>query len=180
MNKALLFGGIAFALVSFSSCKHGDKTEEQELGAGMIRMDLTPYGLPATIDIPDTARKPHVIEARPDGSIHISVAKGFDFTINVSGMTMDRKKKDINGDDVDKFQSWVVQDSNTVLYKTQMVNEEFHFYAILKKDGKTFFVEDLRQGPDGNVSTFTQQDAQAMLNAAKTMMPLAAPAKTNS
>src|SRR6185312_9770775 len=148
MNKAFILGGVVMALVSFSSCKHG--AEEAPLAAGMIRMDLSPMGLPATIDIPDTTKKPHVIEARPDGSIHISVAKGFDFTINVSGMPMDRKKKDINGDDVDKFQSWVVQDSNAILYKTQMVNEEFHFYAILHKDGKTFYAEDLRQGPDGN------------------------------
>ena len=48
------------------------------------------------------------------------------------------------------------------------------------KDGKTFYAEDLRQGPDGNVNTFSQQNAQAMLDAAKTITPVAPAAKPNS
>ncbi|HSY76222.1 MAG TPA: hypothetical protein VK890_05160 [Bacteroidia bacterium] len=178
MNKKYIIAGLVCAMFSFNSCKHDADEGEPELGAGMIRMDLTPVGIPATIDIPDTTKLPHTIEALPSGDIHVSVNKGFNMLINVSGMDMDRKKKDIAGNDVDKFQSWVVQDSTAILYKTQMVNEEFHFYSIVRKGGKTFYAYDQTQGSDGNVTNFNQAQAQAMLDAAKTLHPLKPAAKS--
>ncbi len=178
MYKKYIIAGLVCGLFSFTSCKHANDDAEPELGAGMIRMDLTPLGIPATIDIPDTTKKPHAIEALPSGDIHVSVDRGFNMLINVSGMDMDRKKKDIAGNDVDKFQSWVVQDSNAILYKTQMVNEEFHFYSIIKKGGKAFYAYDQTQGSDGNVTNFSQKQAHDMLDAAKTLHMLKPAAKS--
>jgi hypothetical protein len=175
MYKRILLAGLISAMFSFSSCKQDKPAEvadtEAALAPGMIRLNLLSYGIPATIDIPDTSERPHIIESLPSGDLHIQVQKWFNITVNVSGMDMDRKKKDIAGNDVDKFQSWVAQDSVSILYKTQMVNEEFHFYAIIKKDGKTFYSEDHYQSTDGTVTNFSEPQVQSMLNAAKTLTP---------
>ena len=110
----------------------------------------------------------------PTGELHVFVGKGFNLTINVTDETMDKKKADIAGDDVDKFQSWITQDSNAIVYKTQMAQEEFHFYAIIKKNGHTYYVKEQRQGADGSVFYYSQAEIQAMLQAAKTIMALPA------
>ncbi|MGP8216197.1 MAG: hypothetical protein ACLQQ4_11570 [Bacteroidia bacterium] len=175
MYKITIIGGLICAVFSLNSCKQNSNTEaeaEAPLAAGMIRIDLTTEGVPATIDMPDTTQHAHVIETLPSGEVHITLDRWFNITVNVSGMNMDRKKKDIAGDDVDKFQSWVVQDSSSILYKTQMVNEEYHFYAIIKKGGKTFYAQDHSQGADGNVTYFSEPQIQAMLTAAKTLTPV--------
>lgn len=174
MYKKILFFSTVLAILSLGACKQDKPVEaetEAPLAPGMIRLNLLSYGIPATIDIPDTSERFHIIEQLPSGDLHIQVQKWFNISVNVSGMDMDRKKKDIAGDDVDKFQSWVSQDSVSILYKTQTVNDEYHYYAIIKKDGKTFYSEDHFQGADGNVTYFSEPQIQAMLNAAKTLTP---------
>ncbi|HTA82773.1 MAG TPA: hypothetical protein VK783_07570 [Bacteroidia bacterium] len=179
MYKTIILGGLICALFSFSSCKPkaSEDADEAPLGAGMIRMSLSSVGMPVTIDIPDTEKTHYGIETLPSGDVHVYVNKGFNILINVSGMDMNRKKKDIAGNDVDKFQSWVTQDSSGIVYKTQMVNEEYHFYAIVKKGDKTFYVQEQSQGSDGNVTNFNQAQAQAMYESAKTITPVAPKAK---
>ena len=188
MYKKLTLCGLVIALISFSSCK-GKKAEDDapELAPGMVRLDVSlssmtkdntgkdqmaVHGLPITIDVPDTDKRIHGVEMLPTGELHVFVGKGFNLTINVADETMDKKKGDIAGDDVDKFQSWVVQDSNAVLYKTQMAQEEFHFYAIVKKDGHTYYIKEQRQGADGSVYYYSQPETEAMLKAAKTILAL--------
>jgi hypothetical protein len=185
MYKIVTVCGLAIALLSFNACKNDKKTDEDdnEPAPGMVRLDvslkkmingkLTTTGLPITIDVPDTTKRIYGIEMLPTGELHVFVGKGFNLTINVTDETMDRKKKDIAGDDVDKFQNWVVQDSNALLYKTQMAQEEFHFYTIIRKGGHTYYVKEQRQGADGSVFYYSQPETQQMLNAAKTIMPLA-------
>lgn len=183
MYKKIALFALAIALVSFNACKPKQaEDEDNDPAPGMVRLDLslhktingtvTTTGLPVTIDVPDTTHRVFGIEMLPTGELHVFVGKGFNLTINVADETMDRKKKDIAGDDVDKFQSWVVQDSNAVLYKTQMAQEEFHFYSIIRKGGHTYYVKEQRQGADGSVYYYNQAETQQMLNAAKTITPL--------
>lgn len=175
MYKKLFLLSVFFAALSLSSCKQDKPVEtdaDAPLAPGMIRLNLLSYGIPATIDIPDTTERMHMIEQLPSGDLHIQVQKWFNLTVNVSGMDMDRKKKDIAGNDVDKFVSWVKQDSSSIVYKCQMVNEEYHYYAIIKKDGKTFYSEDHFQGADGNVTYFSEPQIESMLTAAKTLTPV--------
>ncbi len=178
MYKFILLGGLICAMFSISSCKHetaATESEEAPLAPGMIRIGLNSVGMPVTIDIPDTEKAHYGIETLPSGDVHVFVNRGFNILINVSGMTMDRKKKDIAGNDVDKFQSWIVQDSTGVLYKTQMVNEEYHFYSIVKKGDKTYYIQEQSQGSDGNVTNFNQAQVQNMFDAAKTITPAKPP-----
>jgi hypothetical protein len=188
MYKRLTICGLAVALISLNACKHNATQEDIPLAPGMIRLDVSLHkmmggkdavtGLPITIDVPDTTKKTWGLEMLPTGELHVFVGKGFNLTINVADETMEKKKSDIAGDDVDKFQSWVTRDSNAIVYKTQMAQEEFHFYAIIKKDGHTYYVKEQRQGADGSVFYYSQAEIQAMLQAAKTIMALPTEAKS--
>ncbi len=176
---------IALALCAMDSCKNGNtNNSEAPLAAGMVRIDLSKWHLPATIDIPDTTRKVYGFVENSDGSLLINVGKGFYVSINVSGEPMSMKKNDINSDDLNKPKTWVVSDSNSLLYSTQKdtnafanAKEEFHFYCVVKKGTATYYVQELTQGADGTVYTFSKEQAQTMFNSAKTLTPVAPPAK---
>lgn len=188
MYKRITLLALCAGFLALTSCKHTANTDDTNpVPDGMVRLDLTKAGLPATIDVPDTTHTIWGMEAMSSGSIHVFVGKGFQLLINVSGETIAMKKSDINGDDINKPKQWVVSDSNDLLYSTQKdtnafanAKEEFHFYAIVKKDKAAYYVEDLQQGSDGTVYTFGKEQAQTMLTSAKSITPAAPPAKNPS
>jgi len=184
MYKKLTLGALCCAILYFNSCKNGN-TEETPVPVGMVRLDLTKAGLPATIDVPDTTKKINGIEALSSGSIHVFVGKGFHILINVSGEAVSMKKSDVNGDDLNKPKAWVVNDSNCILYSTQKdtnafanAKEEYHFYTVIRKGKASYYVQDMTQGSNGDVFVFGLQDAQTMLTSAKSLTPVVPPAKS--
>jgi hypothetical protein len=185
MYKKITLCALCCAFLSFNSCKNGNLDNDAPVPAGMVRLDLTKAGIPATIDVPDTTHKVYGIESQSSGSIHVFVGKGFHVLINVSGETVTMKKNDINGDDLNKPKTWVVNDTNALVYSTQKdtnafanAKEEFHFYTIVRKGKAVYYVQDLQQGANGDVYVFSQQDAQTMYNSAKSLTPAAPPAKS--
>ncbi len=185
MRKKLSLCALVLALLAMNSCKNSQSGEnEVPIAPGMVRIDLTKWHLPATIDVPDTTKKIYGIVENSDGSILINVGKGFYITINVSGESVGMKKNDINGDDLNKPKTWVANDSSNLFYSTQKdtnafanAKEEFHIYCLVKKGNTTYYVSDLQQGTDGTVYTFSKEQAQTMFNSAKTLTPVAPPTK---
>lgn len=186
MFKRITLLALCAGFIALTACKHTQNTEDTTpVPDGMVRLNID--SIHATIDVPDTTHKIWGIEAMSSGSIHVFVGKGFQLMINVSGETIAMKKSDINGDDINKPKQWVVNDSNDLLYSTQKdtnafanAKEEFHFYAIVKKDKASYYVEDLQQGSDGTVYTFSKEQAQTMLTSAKSITPLPPKAKNPS
>ena len=188
MYKRITLLTLCFGMFTFISCKHNGNTENANpVPNGMVRLDLSKAGIPATIDVPDTSQQQYGIESTPSGSIHVFVGGKFQLLINVSGESIAMKKSDINGNDIDKPKSWVVNDSTDLLYSTQKdtnafpdSKEDFHFYAIVKKSKATYYVQDLEQGTDGTVYTYGKEQAQTMLTSAKSITPVTPPAKNPS
>lgn len=191
MYKKITLLALCIGLISLNSCKHGESSDDNEAPVpdGMVRLDMSKVNnaINATIDVPDTTKKVWGIELQSSGSVHVYVGKSFHILINMSGEAIAMKKNDINGDDLNKPKTWVVNDSNNLLYSTQKdtnafanAKEEFHFYAIVKKGGHTYFVEDMQQDANGDVFVFGQQEAQTMLTSAKSITPTIPPAKNPS
>jgi len=189
MYKKITLSAAVFALIAFSSCKPSGSTDENEapVPAGMVRINLTKAGIPATIDIPDTTKKINGVEALSSGAVYVHVGNGFHMLINLSGEAIAMKKNDINSDDLNKPKDWVVNDSNTLVYSTQKdtnafagAKQEYHLYAIIKKGTNSYYVEDQSQGADGNVHTFSKEQAQTMLTSAKSITYLKPPVKNPS
>ena len=180
MYKKITLLALCLGLISLNSCKHGETNDDNDTPVpdGMVRLDMSKAGINATIDVPDTTKKIWGVDAQSSGSVHVYVGKSFHILVNVSGETIAMKKNDINGDDLNKPKTWVVNDSNTLLYSTQKdtnafanAKEEFHFYSIIRKDGHSFYAEDMQQDANGNVFTFGKQEAQTMLTSAKSITP---------
>jgi hypothetical protein len=189
MYKKITLSGLAFALIAFSSCKPPANSDDNEapVPAGMVRINLTKSGIPATIDIPDTTKKINGVEALSSGAIRVYDGNGFNLLINLSGEAIAMKKNDINGDDLNKPKDWVVNDSNDLVYSTQKdtnafanAKPEYHLYAIIKKGTNSYYVEDQSQGADGNVHTFGKEQVQTMLTSAKSITYLKPPVKNPS
>jgi hypothetical protein len=187
MFKKITFLALCLGTISLNSCKHDATVDETPVPDGMVRLDMSKAGINATIDVPDTSRKAWGIEAQSSGSVHVFVGKGFQLLINVSGEAIAMKKSDITGDDLNKPKQWIVNDTNNLLYSTQKdtnafanAKEEFHFYSILRKNGHTFYVQDMEQGADGNVYTFGQPEVQMMLTSAKSITPATPPPAAKS
>lgn len=168
------------ALCALNSCKIGNNNDnEAPVPPGMVRVDLSKWHLLATIDIPDTTRKIYGFIENGNGSLLVHVGTGFYLTINVSGETVAMKKSDISGDDLNKPKTWVIADSNNLVYSTEKdtnafanAKEEFHLYCKVKKGNSTFFVQDLNQGTDGTVYTFSKEQAQTMFTSANSLTPI--------
>ncbi|MEO6883688.1 MAG: hypothetical protein ABI199_06665 [Bacteroidia bacterium] len=147
------------------SCKNGKSADDSDVvPAGMVQVDLTSRGgLPITIDIPDTAQNKLTITVQSFGETDITIGTNFAIAISEGQGDMKLKQADIAGNDVDKFQKYITQDSTTLLYESQIVKPEFHFYTIVKTGKSAYVVQDM-------TSDIYPQDAiQTMLTSAKTI-----------
>ncbi|HVA98125.1 MAG TPA: hypothetical protein VNG53_04455 [Bacteroidia bacterium] len=156
------------------SCKNGKTADDSAdvIPAGMVQIDLTSRGgLPITIDIPDTAQNKLTITVQSYGETDITVGKNYAISISQGQGDMKLKKADIAGNDVDKFQKFILQDSTTLMYQSQIVSPEFHFYTIVKTGKSAYVVQDLTS------DIYPQEAIQTMLTSAKTIKEKAAAPK---
>ena len=102
----------------------------------------------------------------PDGTKKIRVGKSFRISIFEDAGDIALKKSDINGDEVKKIKRFIVDEPSTLLYENQIIEPEFHVYAIVKIEEKSFVIQDL----DGE-EIYSEEAAKIMLESAKSLMP---------
>ena len=158
--SALFIIAISVAMIG---CKGSKKEETAEI-SGMIKVDLTSYGLPVTINLPDSTKGKLEIEAAADGTIKIKVRKAFQISLYEDPGDITLKKSDIAGDEVKKLQKYVIDEPTTILYETLITEPEFHFYTIVKAGDKSYVVEDIV----GEI--FSEEAAKTMLESAKSIV----------
>lgn len=159
--KKLFFSVVIVAAVAFMSC--GGK-KEHTTAAGMMELDMSSYGLPVIINVPDSSKGKLEVEDAKDGTKKIRVGKSFRIALfeDVGDITL--KKSDVSGDEVKKLKRYIVDEPTTILYENQMTDPEFHFYTIVKAGEKSFVVMDL----DGE-EMYSEEAARTMLESAKSI-----------
>jgi hypothetical protein len=169
VNKGMLVFLFAFSAAAIMSC--GAKKEAEKI-PGMIEVDLTSYGLPLTINIPDSSRGKMEIVSAPDGTVKIKVGKNFQLFLYEGAGDIALTKSDIAGDEVKKLQKYVIDEPATILYESQIPNSdpEFHLYTIVKAGEKSYVVEDIKEEILG------EEAAKKILESAKSLKPKAAKA----
>ncbi|MBK7666913.1 MAG: hypothetical protein IPJ32_05865 [Sphingobacteriaceae bacterium] len=152
-------------IVTLQSC--GGKKDEQvavEAPAGMITLDLSKYGKPFTIFVPDsTFGKMEVIE-QTWGALEIRIGKDFQLSITEDPGDVELRKTDIKGDEVNKFKSFIVEEPTTIMWESEITKPEFHFYSIQKLGNSTYVFEDIKSA---EAEPFSKENIQKMLDAAK-------------
>ena len=152
-------------VVTLQSC--GGKKEEQavvEAPAGMITIDLSKYGKPFTIFVPDSTFGKMEIAEQTWGALEIRIGKNFQLSITEDPGDIELRKTDIKADDVNKFKSFIVEEPTTIMWESEITKPEFHFYSIQKIGNSTYVFEDIKSS---DAEPFSKESIQKMLDSAK-------------
>jgi hypothetical protein len=156
---------VVIATVTLESCGE-KKTEEAkvEAPAGMITLDLSKYGKPFTIFVPDSTTSRLEITEQSWGALEIRAGKNFQISITEDPGDIELRKSDIKGDEINKFKSYVVEEPNTIMWESEITKPEFHFYTIQKIGNSTYVFEDIKSTES---EPFSKESIQKMLDSAK-------------
>lgn len=133
---------------AFISC--GSKKEEAIVAPqGMHVLDLSRYGKPFAIFVPDTTAAQFEVIEQPSGSLDIKVGKNFALSINEQPADIELRKKDIKEDDVNKFKSFIAEEPNAIFWQSEITQPEYHFLMNQKIGSSEYSFEDIRD-PEAN------------------------------
>ena len=151
-------------IAAIVSCKGNKNNETENLVApkGMSYFDISKTGMNVFTLIPDSSVGIIDTNIQSSGEYVIKVGKDFQMTILETTGDISQKKADIASEDVNKLKKYIIDDSTTLMWESEIANiPEFHFYHIAKLGNRTYLFEDNKGEP------FSQQAIQKMLDACK-------------
>ncbi|MEI8137593.1 MAG: hypothetical protein WCH21_09750 [Bacteroidota bacterium] len=145
MKKLINLLSIAIVASTLLSCG-GKKAEQEPIVApqGMNVLDLTKYGKPFAIFVPDTTAAKLLVTEQSSGALEIKVGTNFAITINEQAADIELKKKDIKEDEVLKFKNYIVEEPAAIFWESEIVKPEFHFLINQKIGTTDYSIEDLK------------------------------------
>ncbi|GAB4206543.1 MAG: hypothetical protein Fur0023_16540 [Bacteroidia bacterium] len=168
MKKILLLVSVVAFSMSIVSC--GGKKEEEEIKApdGMRVVDLSKYGKPVTIFVPDSTQGSLEINEQPGGVLQIKVGKQYDILMKEGAEDIAFKKADLGNDDVYKIKQFFVDEPSAIAWEWAIgdLPSEFHFICVQKAENNAYTFEDNRNS-DG--SPFSKSAIEKMLESSKTI-----------
>lgn len=135
---------------------------------GTIQVDISEYGLPLMITIPDTMNSPLNIVVQDWGETEIRVGKNFQIKI-AEGGDMELRKSDLADDLLYTQVNYTVEESDVIQYSQGKSDDEHfkpkhHFYMVKSINGITYEIQDIVGEIDFSPSAITK-----MLNASKAL-----------
>jgi hypothetical protein len=127
----------------------GKKNESIVAPEGMLALDLNRYGKPFAIFIPDTNHTKLQVTEEPSGALHIRVGNSFAVAISEQPSDLELKKRDIKEDEVNRFKSFIKEESQGILWESEITQPEYHFLINGKIGTSEYSFEDLRD-EEGN------------------------------
>lgn len=164
MKKVVSILTALVLVTALQSC--GGKKEEAQVvaPAGMITLDLSKYGKPFTIFVPDSTLGKLQITEQSWGALEIRSGKNFQISITEDPGDIELKKSDVKGDEVNKFKSFIVEEPTTIMWESEITKPEFHFYTIQKLGTSTYVFEDIKATDH---EPFSKETIQKMLDSAR-------------
>jgi hypothetical protein len=164
MKKIISLFTAVMIIGSFISC--GDKKSEEPIVApqGMNVLDLTRYGKPFVIFVPDTTAAKLEITQQSYGALDVKVGKGFNISINEQQADIETKKKDIKEDEVNKFKSYLVEEPGAIFWESEITQPEYHFLMNQKIGNRDFSFEEVKST---EAEPFSKESIQKMFDSAK-------------
>lgn len=164
MKRILKLSLVIATSLFFVAC--GDKKEQQsiEAPAGMVALDLSKYGKPFAIFVPDTTTAKLSVVEQSWGALEISVGKTFRLSIKEEEGDIELRKSDIKGDEVNKLKSFIIEEPTTIFWESEITKPEFHMYSVQKIGTASYLFEDFGSPED---DFLTKDAVQKMLDSAK-------------
>lgn len=166
MKKFITCISAAVMIGSLVSCG-GKKNEQEAIVApqGMNVLDLSRFGKPFAIFVPDTTAAKLEIVQQSYGALDIKVGKAFAVSINEQSADIELKKTDVKGDEVNKFKSFIAEEPNAIMWESEITQPEFHFLINQKIGNAEYSFEDIKSTDGENI--FGKEAIQKMFDSAK-------------
>lgn len=165
MKKILIIAVCIASLLSNSSC--GDKTPAQEpivAPEGMNVLDLTRFGKPFAIFVPDTVQNKLQIVDQSYGALEITVGPNFAISISEQAEDIELKKKEIKEDEINKLKSFITEEPTAIFWESAITDPEFHFLINQKVGTADYHIIDLKSS---EAKPFEKAAVQKMFDSAK-------------
>ena len=167
MKKVFLLLTMMSLSVAILSCGGKETKQKIEAPAGMVALDLSKYGKQFSIFVPDTTTAKLEVTEQSWGALEIRVGKTFQLSITEDPGDIELRKSDIKSNDINIFKAFVLEEPLTIMWESQIVKPEFHFYTIQKIGNNTYVFEDLVPA-DGE--PLSKETIQKMLDSSKSIV----------
>jgi hypothetical protein len=128
----------------------------------LAKLSLEDAEIEATLEAPEGAKA-----ADEFGAVVVSAGESFQLQVNGAAADLVARKKEIEGNTVNKLKAFVTDTPTELVYETEVMGKpEFHFVANVELDGAKYNCED-KKG-----QAFTKADVDAMLTACKSLKAL--------
>ena len=167
--KKLVLGAIAacLSIVLIQSCGNGAKAE-REVPAKRNLVDLSKYGKPFTFFVPDsTIAKGDIQITEQNYMLEVKRGRHFGLVIEEGEGNMEQLKTDLQGDEINKFKEWLVQEPNLLAWTSEITATESHFYAIVTVGNAKYVVKDLTSTDN---EPYTADDVKLMVECVKSIL----------
>lgn len=166
MSNKKLINFFASAIIASSIISCGHKQEAIVAPQGMNVLDLSKYGKPFTIFVPDTNATKLEITEQPSGALDIKVGKNFAISINEQAADIELRKEDVKSDEVNKLKSFIVDEASAIFWESEITSPEFHF-LVNKKIGAADY--NFSEIIDPEANPFGKDAAQKMFDSSKSI-----------
>jgi len=131
---------------------------------GMVDLKLTNYGLPISVQVPDTTKTPVEVTTMTTGTVEIKSGKSFQIDITAGDADIQAKKTDLSQDDIKKVKRFITDEPTALVWEAQIsdLKPEFHFYLTSKIGKDSYTIEDAK-----NNEVFGESAIKQMVEVAK-------------
>jgi len=121
------------------------QTPKPNTPKGKVQIDLTAYGKPFSLILPDTNMTKLTIEEIASGALEVRVGDFFGIAIHEQSCDLDLKRSDIAGDDVNKLRNYRANEKNELYWESELAGKtEMHFMLNRTIGTAEYCFEDLR------------------------------------
>jgi len=159
------FKSFFFILVASLLFSCGDKRQKEiAIPQGMNILNLSKYGKPFSIFVPDTTSGGYEIIEQTSGALDIKVGKNFAISINEQAADIELRKTDIKEDEVNKLKTFMVEEPGAIFWESAITRPEFHFLINKKIGNSEYSFEDIHST---EAKPFTLEAVQRMFDSSK-------------
>ena len=133
-----------FLIAALLSACSNKENEAAPPPAGMHALNLSRYGKPFEIFVPDTTRSQLQITEQSSGALEIKVGRSFAISVMEGAADLDLKKSDLKADDVNKLKNISKDEPDGMIWESAITEPEFHFLRNSRAGSAEYSFEDIR------------------------------------
>jgi hypothetical protein len=166
MNTILRPLSIIAAAILITAC--GPKKDDEPVPPGKMRVDLSKYGKPFTMVIPDSSKGPFTITEQ-NFQLEVKSGAAFGLVVEEGEGNMEQLKNDIKSDDVKKFKRYLTEDPAMIVWESEITQPEYHIYAVVTAGNSKYVIHDLENTES---EPYNEEQIKIMVDAVKSVKVL--------